>query len=414
MSDPDIAIEADVGAFCSLIVADNQIIQFLKDRLDDAKNQIAQNTILAPVADILSSDSAKIQPVCFNGIAKIGIWLKPLQDIPDPIGVLSTLDILNGKKFGIQFSKETLDRLIIAAWNNLTRANGKVSSKTFQPDPNGDIEMKSINLSSAGNAIILTVKGVYSKEILGSTHSIDFTVTFTDILSISGNEVQCDHQPSDLKFDQSSIDAIKAILCIINPLTCDLAIDAINIELNSALGKIVLPNLHIGCMLASLIPQQILLPEKTKIDIFYDSLEVNFNDGGRGLIASQSTPLTRQPRNPTVTIAGPLNITIPLESGKGGGFYRAQPKDFSSPQFAWTADGTISNSNSDMIHIEFFLRGEDNSATRHITVKVTDTDNDFAQADTDVTFTLVGNGDCGPPCGPICRKKMCGPCSRGT
>ena len=87
MLDPDIAIGTEVGT-CVISVIDDQIIQFLKKKLDENKDKIINDPLLAPIADILSSDNAKIQPACFDGLEKIGIERYGLLVIRDRLWIL--------------------------------------------------------------------------------------------------------------------------------------------------------------------------------------------------------------------------------------------------------------------------------------------------------------------------------------
>src|SRR5262249_56257490 len=107
-------------------------------------------------------------------------------------------------------------------WEHLgRREEGNRINTSGDPDPNGPIELKPRQLSSPQpNQIVLMIGGTYHTN-RDDVKYVDFTVVYTDTLIADGRSfIRCDSK-SEVKIDESGInawkDALSALIAFLVP-----------------------------------------------------------------------------------------------------------------------------------------------------------------------------------------------------
>ncbi|MCC6167179.1 MAG: hypothetical protein IT329_08140 [Caldilineaceae bacterium] len=368
VSTPDLAFQI---AFC------------LPAELDDAiESSIAQ--ALDPNADVRTA--------CVNGTQRIGVWLRPFvneQDNQARTRGLERLNILGGGEALTFFINSALiRRQALEGWNQAPkRLNGD-----GDPDPGGPVHLTGFSVSfQSPNRVVTRVDGFDERP----WPDVDFQLTTTDTLSLSGGQVQCSSQ-RDLDVDTSWLNFLTGLfLIVLPPLGIVFLVERIIIASADAPKT----DAGAGCGAATLIPQEILIPGGQKVVVSYSRLEVS----GGGIFAGGSFVVI--PRSPEVTITGPSQISVVEGTASVTRSYSLRIEDLRPTlQTAWSGEGSALNSTTAKTSFRFNLAGAQAGQvlTRRVAARVTDADNLVASDELIVRIHVTPEDDDFPP---VCRVK---------
>jgi hypothetical protein len=345
--------------------------------------------------------TADVRVECVAGTERVGIWLHPLTPGADSGSRdrgLERLSLLqSGETFGCLVNASLIRATAQEAWDAAPkRLNGD-----GDPDPNGPIHLTSFALSFVSPNRVVTKVGGYDER---PWPDVDFTLTTTDTIGVSANQITCASK-ADLDVDTSWLNALTGIfLLVLPPLGVVFLVEDIIVSSVDAPDA----NAGAGCGAAALIPKEILIPQGLKVVFLYRRAEV----AAGGLFAGGSYVVI--PREPAVTIGGPVQIAIEDDVTTVTRQYTiAHDEDLRPPlQYSWTADGSVASANSRTTAIRFDTgaAGLDQPLTKLVRVRVTDADGLFAQDDLTVRIHVIpDDGDLPPVCRvkpwlPVCQR----------
>src|SRR6266567_3028737 len=368
VSTPDLALQI---SFCLPAELNGPVVSAIRQALD-------------PNADVLSA--------CVNGTQRIGIWLRPFvsdQDNQARDRGLQRLNIIGASETLAFFINSALiRRQALDAWNAAPkRLNGDGN-----PDSNGPIHLTGFSLSfESPNRVVTRIDGFDERP----WPDVDFHLTITDTLSLSGGQVHCNSQ-RDLDVDTSWLNFLTGLfLIVLPPLGVVFLVERIIV------GSVDAPDLNAGpgCSAAAQIPHEILIPGGQKVVASYSRLEVS--EGG---IFAGGTFMVI-PRSPEVTITGPSQISVVENTTSLTRNYSFSTQDLRPPlQIAWTGDGSALSLAGETTSFRFNLAGAQagEALTRRVAVRVTDADSLAGSAELIVRIYLTPEDDGFPP---VCRNK---------
>lgn len=338
------------------------------------------------------SPSADVRTACVNGTQRIGVWLRPFVNELDNQARnrgLQRLSIIGaGETLTFFVNAALIRRQALAGWNAAPkRLNGD-----GQPDPDGPIHLTGFSVSfESPNRVVTRVDGFDERP----WPDVDFRLTTTDTLTLSGGQVQCDSQ-RDLDVDTSWLNFLTGLfLIVLPPLGIVFLVERIII------GSVDAPetNAGAGCGAAAMIPREILIPGGQKVVASYSRLEVS----GGGIFAGGSFVVI--PRSPEVTITGPSQLSVVEGTASLTRTYALRMEDLRPPlRIAWSGEGTALSPSAERTSFRFNLAGAPvgQVVTRRVAARVTDADGLVGTAELIVRIHVTPEDEEFPP---ICRVK---------
>lgn len=271
--------------------------------------------------------NADVRTACVSGTQRIGIWLRPFvndQDNQARNRGLERLNILGtGETLTFFINSTLIRRQALDGWN----AAPKRRNSDGDPDPNGPVHLTGFSVSIEGpNRVVTRIDGFDERP----WPDVDFRLTTTDTLSVSGGHVRCESQ-RDLDVDTSWLNFLTGLFLIVfPPLGIVFLVERIIIASTDAPDV----NAGAGCGVAPMIPQEILIPLGQKVVASYSRLDVSAG----GIFAGGSFIVI--PRSPEVTITGPSQISVVEGTASLTRSYSLRTKDLRPPlQIAWSGEG---------------------------------------------------------------------------
>lgn len=354
--------------------------------------------IVNAVRDALAPN-ADVRTICLNGTQRIGIWLLQSTSGADNQARNRGLERLNtlrsGETFAFFVNSALVRRQATAAWNSAPkRLNGN-----GQPDSNGPIHLTSFSISFQGPNRVVTRVGGFDER---PWPDVDFTITTTDTLSISVGQIQCESVP-DLDVDTSWLNALTVLFVALGTILSPVLLlpAAVFVTELIIISSVDTPDADAGagCAAAALLPREILIPEGLKVVCIYNRVEVSTG----GIFAGGSYLVI--PRAPSVAINGQRQIATEPTAQITRTYAAAQQDDLRPPlRYAWTADGTVATPTrtSTTVRLNVAGAGPGDVRTRRVALRVTDTDNLTASAETTVNIHVIEIEEDTPP---VCRVK---------
>lgn len=348
--------------------------------------------IVSAIRDALGG-SPDVRTACVNGSQRIGVWLRPAVSTSDNQARdrgLQRINVLGaGESLTFFINAAMIRRQANDAWNaQPKRLNGE-----GRPDPDGPIHLTGFSLQfQSPNRVVTRVDGFDERP----WPDVDFHLSVTDTLSVSGSEVQCSSQ-RDLDVDTGWLNFLTGLfLLVLPPLGIVFLVERIIIASVDTPDGDEGP----GCAAAALIPREILIPLGQKVVASYSRLEVS----NGGIFAGGSFVVV--PRAPEVTIVGPTQISIVEGTTSLTRSYSARTVDLRPPlRFAWSGDGTPTNPSAGTTPIRFSLPNSGAGAvvTKRVAVRVTDADGLAATDESMVRVHFTPEDDDTLP--PVCKVK---------
>lgn len=368
VSTPDLALQI---SFCLPAELNDAIVSAVRQALD-------------PNADVRTA--------CVNGTQRVGIWLRPFvsnQDNQARDRGLQRLNIIGtDETLAFFINSALIRRQALDGWNSAPkRLNGDGN-----PDSNGPIHLTGFSLNfESPNRVVTRIDGFDERP----WPDVDFHLTITDTLSLSGGQVHC-NSLRDLNVDTSWLNFLTGLfLIVLPPLGIVFLVERIIV------GSADAPNLNAGagCSAAAQIPREILIPGGQKVVSSYSRLEVS--EGG--IFAGGTFAVI--PRSPEVTITGPSQISVVEGPASLTRSYSLHTEDLRPPlQIAWSGDGSALSPTEETTSFRFNLAGTQAGEvlTRRVAVRVTDADSLAGSAELIVRIYVTPKDDDFPP---VCRNK---------
>jgi hypothetical protein len=336
--------------------------------------------------------NADVRTACVNGTQRIGVWLRPFVNDEDNQARSRGLQRLNvigaGETLTFFINSALIRRQALEGWNAAPkRLNGD-----GDPDPNGPIHLTGFSLSfESPNRVVTRVDGFDERP----WPDVDFRLTTTDTLSLSGGQVRCDSQ-RDLDVDTSWLNFLTGLfLILLPPLGIVFLVERIIV----ASGDAPETDAGAGCGATALIPREILIPGSQKVVASYSRLEV----ASGGIFAGGSFVVI--PRSPEATITGPAQISVVEGTASLTRTYSLRTEDLRPPlQIAWSGEGFPLHASAETTGFRFNLAGAQvgQVVTRRVAVRVTDADGLVGSAELIVRIHVTPEDDDFPP---VCRVK---------
>ena len=132
-----------------------------------------------------------MRPACHSGSERVGIWLQATSGRDDAAARdrgLAALSLLqSGETFAVMISADTIYHEAINEWNGYP----KRLNSDGKPDPNGRVYLTGFGVDfQSPNKVSSTISGYYDQPYW-IFPDVDFTLTTTDTLSVSGGRVKC-------------------------------------------------------------------------------------------------------------------------------------------------------------------------------------------------------------------------------
>ncbi len=353
------------------------------------------NTAIVSAVRQAITPNADVRTLCLNGTQRIGIWLRPVVNSQDDQARNRGLERLNilgsGESLTFFINSALIRRQAFDAWNATPkRLNGNGTA-----DPSGPIHLTgfSVNLESP-NRIVTRIDGFDERP----WPDVDFQLTTTDTLSLSGGQVTCS-SAADLDVDTSWLNFLTGLFLIVfRPLGIVFLVERIII----ASIDTPVANAGAGCGAAMLIPKEIFIPNGQKVVISYSRLEVSSG----GIFAGGS--FVTIPRSPDVTITGATQISVEEGTESLTRTYSLRTEDLRPPlQIAWRGDAVVVSPNAETTAFRFNLTGAEvgDTLTRRVALQVTDSDNLVATAEVLARVYITPPSDDDDDFPPVCRVK---------
>ncbi len=350
------------------------------------------NNIVSAVGQALGG-SADVRTTCLNGSQRIGVWLRPFVNQEDNQARNRGLERINvigsGETLTFFINASLIRRQAVEGWNAAPkRLNGD-----GVPDAGGPIHLTGFSLSFEGpNKVVTRVDGFDERP----WPDVDFRLTTTDTLSVSGGKVSCESVPN-LDVDTSWLNFLTGLfLFLLPPLGIVFLVERIIISTVDA------PDAHAGagCGAAALIPEEIIIPQGNKVVASYTRLNVS----NGGIFAGGSFVVI--PRAPEATIAGPRQLSVAEGITSLSRNYSVSTEDMRPPlQIAWSGDGFITHPHETTASFRFDLSGAQagHVLTKRVSVRVTDADGLVGSAGVNTAIHIIPEIDDDRP--PVCRVK---------
>jgi hypothetical protein len=226
---------------------------------------------------------------------------------------------------------------------------------------------------------------------------VDFELTTTDTLSVSGGQVHCESQ-RNLDVDTSWLNFLTGFfLLVLPPLGIVFLVERIIV------GSADAPDADAGagCSAAALIPREILIPFGQKVVTSYSRVEVFAG----GIVAGGSFMVIA--RTPEVRVSGLAQISVQEGTASVTRRYSLFTEDLRPPlQIHWSGEGFAQSPSAESTNFRFNLAGAQvgQILTRRVAAQVTDVDGLVGSGETIVRIHITpADDDDGFP--PICRNK---------
>lgn len=338
--------------------------------------------------------AADVRVGCIAGTERIGVWLRPLTPAMDSSardrGLQRLALIGPGETFGSFVNAALIRSRAQQAWDAMPkRLNGE-----GRPDPGGPVHLTGFSLSFVRpNRVVTKISGYDERP----WPDVDFTLTITDTIGVSGRSITCESD-TDLAVDTSWINALTAIfLLTLPPLGIVFLVERIII------ASIDDPDLGagVGCRAAAMIPGEILIPGGLKVVLLYNRAEASAG----GLFAGGTYVVV--PRIAEVAVSGPSQVAIDAGERSLRRTYSARRLvDLREPlRFAWTAEGFPADRTAAETAVNFSLGATSagQMLTRDVAVTVTDADGLVARDELTVSIRVTEPNDPADPSDdPIC------------
>ncbi len=312
----------------------------------------------------------EMRAACGGGRQTVAVWFKRVgeygaQDTDAARDAeVQKVDILTGTETAAVLITATgVDRQVGAQFEKRRHMDTAGKPNTAGPIHLTRYELKFLQGISPGPAtprfIVTGIDGYFEVDVLPD---VDFDVQTIDTLWLSGGKVQCDSE-TEKDIHTGVLDVLQFLTILlgqyVSPNSVFLLEGFIIFDNNDDLPAEDGP----GCVLASAIPSEIMIPGAKyvevggfhlrvayKLDMHYARLDVNANG-----ITSAGT-FTQVVRRPSLEIVGPSNpIRIEFESGQASATFRLRTQDLrdvkfrtdlfqGNPKVTWNAPGaTISH-----------------------------------------------------------------------
>jgi hypothetical protein len=372
------------------------------------------NTGLVSAVRQAIGSNADVRTACVNNSQRIGIWLRPFVNDQDNQARNRGLERLNiigtGETLAFFINSALIRRQAFDGWN----AAPKRRNGDGDPDPNGPVHLTGFSVSFEGpNRVVTRVEGFDERP----WPDVDFLLTTTDTLSLSGGQARCDSQ-RDLDVDTSWLNFLTGLfLIVLPPLGIVFLVQRIIIASRDEPDV----NAGAGCGVPAMIPQEILIPAGLKVVASYTRLEVFPG----AIVAGGFFDVI--PRSPEVTITGPSQISVEEGTASLTQSYTLHTEDLRPPfhevlsanvaaritgpeiprpKIAWSGEGVALSPSAETTGFRFNLAGAQAGQviTRRVAVVVVDVDglSDSAELIVRIHVTPADVDDDFPP---ICRVK---------
>ena len=326
---------------------------------------------------------ADIRYDCLESKGTIGLWALPAgaEDVSEARDRgLARLDLLVGNEtFAFFLNASYVRRMFQDEWERMPkRLDG-----SGRADSGGPVHLTGASLRLVSpNRVVVTVEGYDERP----WPDVDFTFTVTETISVANGQIHSEID-ENLDVDTSWIHALTGIFTVLFlPLGIVFAVQSILIASAEAAdtGSSAFPGV------ASIIPQQVMIPNGLKIVANYTRLAISsggvFVGGTYSLMA----------RTAEVDIVGPAQVTIPIVGGITRRTYRVETADLLPPlQFEWDSESDVSFSNRYSAHprVTFAAVGQPGqSVTRTLSVSVRDGDGVAGEDELAVRIQLQPQG----------------------
>jgi hypothetical protein len=359
--------------------------------------------------------SADVRTACVQNSQRVGVWLRPVVNQADAEARYRGLERINIIRPGETLAFFINTALIRRRANDSFNATPKRLNGDGHPDPDGPIHLTGFSVSfESPDKVVTRVEGFDERP----WPDVDFTLKFTDTLSVSGGEPQC-KSDRDLDVDTSWLNFLTGLfLIVLPPLGAVFLVQRIIIATRDEPDV----NAGAGCSVPALIPQEVLIPAGRKIVASYNRLEV-FSGA---IVAGGVFDVVA--RTPSVTILGSTQISVsegtfsvtktyslrtedlrpPFEQVLAPFIAAKLPPDIARPvpSIRWSGDGVALSPSAETTAFRFDLSGAEAGqiVTRRVAVRVVDVDGLSASAERIVRIHVVPatEEDDFPP---ICRIK---------
>jgi hypothetical protein len=333
---------------------------------------------------------ADVRTECINGTQRIGVWLRPAVNEQDNQARNRGLERLNiigaGERLAFFLNSALIRRQALDAWNTAPkRRNGDGA-----PDPSGPVHLTGFSVRfESPNRVVTRIDGFDERP----WPDVDFRLTITDTLSLSGGQVRCDSQ-QDLDVDTSWLNFLTGMfLVLLPPLGIVFLVERIIVGSEDAPNR----DAGAGCSAAASIPREILILAGLKLVISYSRLEVSSG----GIFAGGNFDVI--PRSPEVTLTGPSQVSVVEGTTSLTKSYALRTGDLRPPlQIAWSGEGTALSPSAEVTGFRFNLAGAEvgQALTRRVAVRVTDADRLVGSDELIVRIHVTPEDDDFPP---VCR-----------
>lgn len=337
--------------------------------------------------------NADVRTAYISGTQRIGIWLRPFVNYQDNQARdrgLQRLQVIGaGEQMAFFINSALVRRKALDGWNAAQkRLNGDGA-----PDPTGPVHLTGFSLSfESPNQVIARVDGFDERP----WPDVDFQITSTDTLSVSGGQIHCDSERK-LDIDTSWLNFLAGLfLIVLPPLGIVFLVERIIVGSKDAPD----PKAGPGCDAAAMVPREILIPGGLKVVPSYSRVEVSSG----GIFAGGSFEVID--RAPLVTIAGPTQVAAVEGATSLNRNYSLRTDDLRPPlRIRWSGEGFAVNPSAETTGMRFNLTGTqvDQVLTRRVSVQVTDADNLTASSELIVHIHITPADEDDFP--PVCRVK---------
>jgi hypothetical protein len=353
--------------------------------------------VIAAVKEEVGSQ-ADVRYVCANGTGRIGIWLRPAgSDQANGArarGAERIAMLQPNERFAVFVSVAYVKAVANDAYNK----SPKRTDHEGNAKPDGPVHLTGFTVDPKfPDKIITTITGFDESPL----PDVDFTLTITDRLRVSGGAVDLD-TTTDLDVDRSWIHILAGISALasvlVNPIfllagagfiTESLIIGSVDPDNDRAGG---------GAVVAQRIPTDLFIRGGNKLVPVYERVSVST----AGIVAGGDVLLV--PRDPQVSVAGTRQIVVIEGETTATRSYQVITRDLRKPiRFRWSG-GTPSNEFGQATKITFDLSGlkVGKAVFREARVRATDADNLTSEAAASVRIFMTSAEE-EPDQPPICK-----------
>jgi hypothetical protein len=168
------------------------------------------------VVDAIQSIGSDVHTACQSGSERVGIWLQAPSGRDDAAvrdrGVADLNVLQSGETFAAMVSAAAIYRKAFNEWrdDNVTpkRLNGD-----GKPDPHGPVHLTDFQVDfQSPNKVTSTIRGYDERP----WPDVDFTLTTTDTLSVSGGRVKC-QSAEHFDVDTSVLNLLTGVFGVLVP-----------------------------------------------------------------------------------------------------------------------------------------------------------------------------------------------------